>query len=165
MISLIMALGGGLFRIVPEIFKFFNAKADRAQELAMATLQIERDKLAGAQRVAEIVNQGDATYDTAAMSALEAAIVAQGKPSGVKWIDGLSSSVRPVLTYWWCVILYTGVKVATITMLWQAHGVDIGAAITVVWTEFDAGVAGSMINFWFLDRVLKGRPTRAAVAA
>jgi len=88
------------------------------------------------------------------MQAWADAIKGQSTPTGVKWADALSATVRPVLTYWWCLLLYTACKGVTIWAAWQAHTPLAGLA-TILVTEFDTAVIGSVFSFWFVDRAIR----------
>ncbi len=62
---------------------------------------LEFEKLRGAQRMSEIGASADAAWNTGAIEALRDAVRPQGEKTGVAWAESaLSSSVRPVITYW-----------------------------------------------------------------
>ncbi|MES6494306.1 hypothetical protein U6K29_12305, partial [Cutibacterium acnes] len=61
---------------------------------------VMRSALRGAQRMAEIGAGADAAWNVGALETLREAVAAQGQRSGARWADALSSSVRPVITYW-----------------------------------------------------------------
>lgn len=98
--TLLGGLLGGAFRLAPEILKWLDRKGERGHELAMQDKALEFEKLRGAQRMAEIGAAAEAAWNVGAIEALREAVTAQGRPSGVTWIDALSASVRPVITYW-----------------------------------------------------------------
>ena len=157
MLELLSLLFGGVLRLAPELLGFFRARDDRAHELRMTQLQLDIDKARAQQQIDLAHAQAAIAADQADMVALVEAVQAQARPSGVPWIDALSSSVRPVLTYWWCVGLYTAYKVIAITLLLQA-GTGLAALLPQLVTDFDKSVIGSMFAFWFVDRSLrKGR--------
>lgn len=151
--GLLGGIFGGLFRLAPEILKFLNGRADRAHELSVMQLQIDADKARSDNRLQEIRAQGDAAADVAGLAAFAEAQKAQGRRSGVGWIDGLNSLVRPSLTYWW-MALYTAVKVAVLASVWGG-GTDWAQAILLVWTGADMSILAGIINFWFLDRCFR----------
>ncbi len=91
---------GGLFRLAPEILKYFDKKNERDHELAMFARQCELEQLRGQQKLAEIGAQRDAAIDVGVMDAFTAAINQQAemvKAAG-GWSASLSASVRPVVT-------------------------------------------------------------------
>lgn len=77
MLTLIGTLLGGVFRLLPELFKFLDAKNDRAHELAMLDKQIEADKLKAQQAVdlTHAQTEGAATIED--IKALAVAVQAQ----------------------------------------------------------------------------------------
>ena len=52
--TLFGGLLGGIFRIIPEIFKYLDRKNERKHELALQDKMIEFQKLAGSQKIEEI---------------------------------------------------------------------------------------------------------------
>jgi len=73
------------------------------------------------------------------------------QPSKIKWIAGLSASVRPMITYTFF-ILYIGLKVAD--FLKVGH-------MAPIWTDEDQGIFCAVIGFWFgqhaFAKIRKGR--------
>lgn len=149
--TLLGGLLGGAFRLAPEILKWLDRQGERSHELAMQDKALEFEKLRGAQRMAEIGATADAAWNTGALDALKDAIAAQGQTSGVKWVDGLSSSVRPVITYWF-MLLYCAAKSAAFASAVTA-GTGWDVAIFHAWTEADQALWAGVLNFWFLGRV------------
>lgn len=146
-------LGGG-FRLVPEIMKFLDAKNARAHELAMFDKQLEADKGRDERELAKIQAQGQMTLDAAGLDALKEAIKGQSQMTGVKWVDGLNQLMRPIITLQWVVLLYPAVIVATYILMLQHGDGAMNALLKVFGPEEKAMVAG-IVNFWFLDRVLR----------
>jgi hypothetical protein len=149
--TLLGGLLGGVFRIVPEALKFLDRNGDRAHELAMQDKALEFEKLRGSQRMDEIGATAKAEWDTNAIGALRDAIKGQGEKTGVKWVDALSASVRPVLTYWF-MALYCVAKTAAFAAA-VASGAGWGTAAIAAWTEADQALWAGVLNFWFLGRV------------
>jgi len=98
--TLLGGLLAGAFRLAPELLKWLDRKGERGHELAMQDKAPEFEKIRGAQRMAEIGSQADAAWNTGAIEALRDAVRTQGEKTGVWWADALSSSVRPIITYW-----------------------------------------------------------------
>lgn len=147
---------GALSRLAPEVVKIIDARSERKHELQMVKLQaeVEREKQAGQLELAK--QQGETQlavaktqqagqYDIAALGALTESIKSQATVTGVKFIDAISASVRPVVTYL-LVMLYIFTK---------------GQPDVPYWTAEDQALFGAVLNFWFLGRVLdKWNPTR-----
>lgn len=151
--TLLGGLLGGFFRIVPEVLKFLDAKNERAHELALQDKALEFQKLKGDQRIEEITAQGQQDWNTGALDALKTAIEAQVKPSGIPWVDALSSTVRPVITYWF-MALYCSAKTAIFISAVNA-GQVWHEAVKASWTTDDMAIWAGIINFWFLSRVFE----------
>jgi len=105
----------------------------------------------GSQKIEGIEVQGQADWNIGALDTLKSAIVSQAVPSGVKWADALSSSVRPVVTYWF-MALFCAVKVALFFSYMQTD-VSWVDAIKLLWGESDMALFAGIMNFWFLGRV------------
>lgn len=150
--TLLGGLLGGIFRIIPEIMKFFDAKNERKHELDMQDKALEFQKLKGNQRIDEIVEQGQQDWNEGAIGALKSAIEAQTKPSGIKWVDSLSVLMRPLITFQWVIILYPAVIICQIVALFVS-GDSLWQAIPKVFGEDEKAIVAAILNFWFLGRV------------
>jgi len=150
--TLLGGLLGGVFRLAPEVLKIFDRKNERSHELAMQDKAIEFEKLRGSQKMNEIGAQAGAEWNVGSLQALRDAISAQGTLTGIGWVDALSSSVRPIITYWF-MGLYCAAKTATFMAVFQSSG-DWMAAAHATWTEADMALWSGILNFWFLGRVL-----------
>lgn len=144
------ALGGAL-RLAPEFLKWLDRKNERSHELAMQDKALEFEKFRSASKMGEIQAYAQANWNEGALSALTASVTAQGKMSGVKWVDALNVSVRPVITYSF-MLLYSGIKITTFFAALNA-GADWLQAINLMWTPDDQVIWAGMLNFWFLGRV------------
>ena len=148
---------GGIFRLAPEVLKYFDKKSERQHELSMFDKQCELEKHRGEQKLAEIGAQREAAVDVGVMDAFNAAINQQAdmvKAAGGK-MAALSASVRPVVTYW----ILTIWSFIHIWFAWNAWLAGVPAAEVfkmVMSPDFSALLSGT-INYWFLDRTLKQR--------
>lgn len=149
--TLLGGLLGGAFRLAPEILKWLDRNGERGHELAMQDKALEFEKIRGAQRMNEIGASAEAAWNTGAIETLREAVRSQGKKAGVRWADALSSSVRPVITYWF-MALYCAAKTAAFAAAVTA-GAGWGVAIAHAWTEADQALWAGVLNFWFLGRV------------
>ena len=155
--GLLGSIFGGLFRLAPEVLKFFDKKNEREHELLMFSRQCELEQLRGQQKLAEIGAQREAAVDVGVMDAFNSAIQQQAemvKAAG-GWVASLSASVRPVVTYW-IMALWSFIH---IWFAWQAYRAGASPEVvfkTMMTVDFCALVSGT-INYWFLDRTLKQR--------
>ncbi len=160
--TLLGGLLGGIFRIAPEIFKFIDRKDERKHELALQEKALEFQKLTGSQKIEEIKTTADLEYDKGAMQALVEAIKGQEAPSGIKWIDGFSKLMRPLITTQWVILLYPSVILAHffILLFYTNEPITFQKIVTVlplIFGENEKAICAGIINFWFLDRVLRKR--------
>lgn len=114
---------------------------------------LEFEKLRGAQRMDEIGAGADAAWNVGAIETLREAVRTQGEKTGVRWADALSSSVRPVITYWF-MALYCAAKTAAFVAAIEGSA-DWGVAIVHAWTEADQALWAGVLNFWFIGRVFE----------
>lgn len=149
--TLLGGLLGGAFRLAPELLKWLDRKGERGHELEMQDKALEFEKLRGAQRMDEIGAGADAAWNVGAIETLREAVRTQGEKTGVRWADALSSSVRPVITYWF-MALYCAAKTAAFVAAIEG-GADWGVAIVQTWTDADQALWAGVLNFWFLGRV------------
>jgi hypothetical protein len=148
---------GGLFRLAPEVIKFFDKKSERQHELAMFDRQCQLEAQRGAQRLQEIGAQHAMTLDQGVMDAVNAAIVQQTemvKAAG-GWVASLSASVRPVVTYW-VLGIWSFAHVWFAWNAWVSGASPKEVFTTMMSADFAALVAGT-INYWFMDRTLAKR--------
>jgi len=152
--TLIGGLFGGVARLAPVVTDLISKKMDHEHELKMLDKNIEFEKLKAAQQIEQTKLDGELKFDEKGLDALIEAQKAQATPTGVKWVDALNASVRPVLTYWWALVLYSSVLVAT-AIINYAGGMDATHAILSVWGASERGIVSSIFSFWFLDRVFR----------
>lgn len=148
--TLLGSLMGGVFRVVPEVLSIVDKKNERKHEKDMFQHQLEADKLKIQQ--AEITAKN--TLDVEEVKALVAGIQAQAVQTGIKWVDAVSSLMRPLITFWWVLFLYTVSMLAQYVALW-GNGVDWYNAIALVFGADEKAIAASIISYWFLDRSLR----------
>jgi hypothetical protein len=147
--TLVSFLAGGL----PKILNFMQDRSDKAHEMALAQLQLERElKLleagyAAQMRIEEIrtdqVAMQTAVQEREALYAHDIAI-GQGASQG---IINLRASVRPVITYGMFLMLVS-VNVFGAYYAWHM-GVPFDQALAILWDEDSAIVFSSIIAFWF----------------
>ena len=157
MITGIVAILGALAGMVPALMQFLSLKANNAQQLALAQLQLQAAKDGGALQI-DLANsqadikQADHIYGFASGS------------SGNRFVDALAVFVRPYLTLFFfhlwvfievCLVIY-GIN----------SGYDLGQLGRLVWDENTANIFAAIIGFWFGDRMmLRGSERVAATLA
>lgn len=153
MIEILAMLGGGLLRLMPFFVDFFKGKRDADHEFRMAGLQLQIDQQRASQQIDLVHAQGSVLANQGEMTALAEALRSQAAPTGYKWVDWLSATVRPILTYFWCVTLYGSAKIVQVVVAFQTNA-KLEQFIPILVTEFDRSVIGSILAFWFVDRAL-----------
>jgi len=163
MLELLGLIGGGLFRLAPLFLGFFQKAQDNKQELALLQINLDLEKQRGVNRENEIREIGAAGEQMAwAQGLVEALKNATPSPivdQGSWWLNflnGINVSVRPFLTYWWCIVLHTGNKML-LAYIAIAENTPLAELSPIIYTDFDRGVVGSIIGFWFVDRALRAQ--------
>ena len=133
---------GGVLRLIPAVLHIFQAQGDRDHEYRMAQLAMQQHL--------EDVN---AERDKGELVALAQAIKSQGQLVGNSFIDGISSTVRPFVTYWF-LFIYSAVKWAILTSH-MIDGMPEREAILAIWTPDDLVIFSCIISCWFVDRSLR----------
>jgi hypothetical protein len=152
------SLIGGIFRLAPEVLKFFDKKNEREHELHMFSRQCELEQLRGQQKLAEIGAQRDAAIDVGVIDAFQAAINQQAemvKAAGPGFVASLSASVRPFVTYW-VLLIWSFAHIWFSYTAWSTGLAPMEVFKAMMSPDFSALLAGT-INYWFLDRTLKQR--------
>ncbi len=141
-------LVGGVLRLAPEIMKQWDRANERKHELAMFNLQIEADKTKGQIALA----QADSQMQVAEIQAVIEATKAQAVVTGIKWVDAINVLVRPILTLWWALVLYTAALSARFYLILQA-GLSTPQAFLHVWGDAESSLVMMMVSFYFVGRV------------
>jgi hypothetical protein len=151
------AILGALAGMVPAIVQLFTLKAQNAQQLAMAQLQLEAQKegvalqvdLANAQAD---IRQADHIYSFGAGL------------SGNRFVDGLAVFVRPYVTL---VFFHLWILLEVFMFIYAVNsGYDLGQLVKVLWPDETQAMFGAIIGFWFGDRMmLRGQDRMAATLA
>lgn len=146
---------GGLFRLAPELLKWMDKKDERKHELDMINANMKADQLRAEQILKQIDAEADVILGKAEMDAIIAATKAQGQKSGVKWIDGFNSLLRPLIAFWWVIVLYSGALVVQFyALVWKFHE-SVPVAVLTVFGEQEKAIALSIIGFVFVDRSIR----------
>ena len=151
------SLLGGVFRLVPEVIKYFDKKNERQHELAMFDKQCDLEKVRGQIKLEEIGAQRDMAVDVGVMDAFKAAIDQQTemvKAAG-GWVASLSASVRPMMTYY-LLLLYGVAKTSAIILAYYA-GQPMLEVLKEAWGVDDMALLSGVVNYWILDRTLAKR--------
>ena len=150
MLTLLGSLLGFASSASPELLKLWRDRADRAHELEILDRQLKAEAQGRSQRLAEIEVEAD-TAESAALYRHSA------RPSGVKWVEAMRASVRPVITYAFF-ILFATVKLAALAKLLE-QGTGVADGLIMIWDAETQALFAAVISFWFGQRALaKFRP-------
>ena len=144
MLSLLGSLLGFGTSFLPKVMDFFQDKQDKKHELAVMEVQIRQQKELAAQKLEAINVEADIREIESLHKSMQ--------PTGVKWIDGLRGSVRPVITYAFFG-LFIFVEVSAYLSL-TAAGVSGLDAVNAVWDEETKALFAAVISFWFGGRAI-----------
>lgn len=146
MLTLLGSLLGFITSAFPQLLGLIRDWQDRKHELAILDRQMEMQKLGHTQRLEEIA----VTADIAESQAL---YQHDAQPSNVKWVDGLRSSVRPMITYAFF-LLFAAVKVSGLYLLIAVEGLVLAEALPRIWDNETAALFAAVVSFWFGARSL-----------
>lgn len=142
------SLVGGLFRLAPELLKFFGKKEDNAHEYKMFELQTKLEAMRGDVKVEEKY----VDFSIAQLNATQAAFEEQSKTatSSYKWVAALNALVRPMITYF-LFGMYIAVK-ATFIYFGLDTGIPWKEVLLNSWTPDDFAMLNGILMFWFVSR-------------
>ena len=149
--SILGGLLGGIFRLAPEVLKWLDRKDERQHELDMLQKEMEFAKL----RAEQAMHTVDAQVDMAQMDAIGKALEGQATMAVAagKFVAGISALVRPLVTYW-VVALWTGVKIASIVLVYQGGG-TWQEMLMRNWGPDDNAILSMILCFWFVGRAIR----------
>lgn len=154
--TVVSFLAGG----VPKILDFFQDRADKKHELALAALQTERElalKKAGLEAQERIEHiQTEQLQISAEVSHAQAAVqerqslyahdIAIGQGASV-WVINLRALVRPAITYG-MFLMFAFVEV--FGFYYAIHTkIDFTVALNNLWDDDTQTIWASIVSFWF----------------
>ncbi len=146
--SIFGGLLGGLFRLAPEVLKWLDRKDERAHELSMLDKEMAFAQICAEQAMHTV----DAQVDVAQLDAIGKALEGQANMAiaAGKFVAGISALVRPLVTYW-VVALWSGVKIASIVLVYQSGG-SWQEMLLKNWGPDDNAILSMLLIFWFVGR-------------
>tara|TARA_R100000808_G_scaffold7062_1_gene20747 strand:- start:22721 stop:23143 length:423 start_codon:yes stop_codon:yes gene_type:complete len=139
MLSLIGSVVGFGASFAPKILDYFQDRADKKHELAVM------------ERQAEI--KLDQTAIEANIREIESLHEHDARMSGGKFIDGLRSSVRPVITYLFMGLFMTAEITAYLILI--DSGINAADAVQLIFDDEIMAIWASILAFWFGSRSIK----------
>jgi hypothetical protein len=143
MLTLLGSLLGFFSAAFPDLLKLFRDSQDRKHEITILQMQMEQQRQGHTNRLEEIQVQADIAESRALYRTYN---------TGIRWVDALNGTVRPVIAYAFF-LLY-----ATVKMLSYAAMPDSAFSLAIVygtlWTEEDAAIFAGIISFYFGQRAM-----------
>jgi hypothetical protein len=162
MLSLISTLGGLLISGLPKLLDFFQDKADKKHELALAAVQTERELalaregFIAEQKVEEIRTDQIAMQTDAQMTVAALAHDEKVLDRASKWVANYVGTVRPTVTY---IFVLELVLINVYMMYWvmSTPGLvnsmdDIVRLADVIFSSDEMAMLGGVIGYWFGSR-------------
>lgn len=134
MITLIGSLLGFISAMFPDLLKLFRDSQDRKHELKILELQMQQQAQGHTNRLEEIQVNADIA---------ESRALYQTYNTGIRWVDALNGTVRPVIAYSFF-LLY-----ATVKLMQFSAGLP-----WLLWTEEDQAIFAGIISFYFGQRAM-----------
>jgi hypothetical protein len=144
MMTLLGSLIGFISAAFPDLLKLFRDTQDRKHELAILQMQMEQQKQGHANRLEEIQVQGDIA---------ESRALYRTYYTGIKWVDALNGTVRPVVAYAFF-LLYATVKLLAYYAMPDTSLTSLSIIYGTLWTEEDAAIFAGIISFYFGQRAM-----------
>lgn len=146
MTTLFASLLGFVASLFPELIKLWREDKDRQHELAILDRQMEQQRQGHNQRLEEIRVVGDIAESQAIYNFAS-------HPTGVKWVEALQASVRPVITYAFFLV-FAVVKVSALRSL-AADGLGVAEALQTIWDVETQALFAAVMGFWFGSRQIQ----------
>lgn len=162
MLSLISTLGGLLVSGLPKLLEFFQDKADKKHELALAEMQTVREKelmalgYAAQAKVEEIRSDQIAMQTDAQMTQAALAHDEKVLEKSSKWVVNYVGTVRPTVTYLF-VLELVGINAWLCYYLFSHPDLvksvdDIVKYSDLVFSTDELSMLGAIIGYWFGSR-------------
>lgn len=144
---------GGAFRLAPEVLKWLDKDKDRKHELAMFDKQLELDRMRSQANIDQLNAQAAAAFNIADLQALAEVSKVQGQQTGVWWVDAANTLIRPIITFWHVIVLYSLILGCKFWYLMDAKGETAVQAVISLGQDHSP-IVSAILSFWFMDRSL-----------
>ena len=162
MLSLISTLGGLLISGLPKLLEFFQDKADKKHELALAEMQTIREKelvamgFAAQAKVEEIRSDQIAMQTEADMTKAAYEHDAKVLEKAAGWASTYVATVRPTITYLFVLELIAINLWLTYFMFAHPNLIltvdDVIKYSEIIFSPDEMSMLGGIIGFWFGSR-------------
>lgn len=145
MITLLGSLIGFASAALPDMLSLWQEHKNRQHQIAMADLHMKQQQLQHVHKLKEINTKAD-------IAEIKSLHKHDNQPTGYKWIEGLRSSVRPVITYAFF-LLFAIVKLAVLISLLE-QGTSVHNSILHIWDDETQALFAAVMSFWFGQRAM-----------
>ena len=140
--TLLATLVGFISSAFPDLLKIWRDAADRKHELTILRMQMEQQAQGHAQRLEEINAQADIS---------ETRALYRTYSTGIRWVDALNGTVRPVLAYTFF-LLYFVIKCMQFAVVDLSNPLPWHMA--TLWSVEDQAIFAGIISFYFGQRAM-----------
>lgn len=142
MVTLLGSLIGFISAAFPDLLKIWRDAADRKHELTILEMQMAQAAQGHQQRLEEINAQADISESRALYKTYY---------SGIRWVDALNGTVRPVLAYAFFLLYFT-IKCMQFAMVDLAN--PLPWHMDMLWSVEDQAIFAGIISFYFGQRAM-----------
>ncbi len=142
MVTLLGSLIGFISAAFPDLLKIWRDAADRKHELTILEMQMAQAAQGHQQRLEGINAQADISESRALYKTYY---------SGIRWVDALNGTVRPVLAYSFF-LLYFVIKCMQFAMVDLAN--PLPWHMDMLWSVEDQAIFAGIISFYFGQRAM-----------
>lgn len=153
MLSLISSLLGFASGGLPKVLDYFQDRGDKKHELAIMTMQRERELALAKEGYVAQAQVEEIRTDQIQMQTQAQERIAMWKhdmkigEGASTWVINLRASVRPIVTY-----IFVGLLVVVdVAGIWYAYstGVAFADAMDMVFSDDEMAILAAIISFWF----------------
>ena len=142
MTTLLASLLGFISSTFPDLLKLFRDHQDRQHELTILQMQMEQQQQGHTNRLEEIHVEADIAESRALYKTFY---------SGIKWVDALNGTVRPVLAYCFFLLYFT-IKCMQFAVVDLTN--PLPWHIDMLWAVEDQAIFAGIISFYFGQRAM-----------
>lgn len=146
LITLLSPFIGILGSLLPSVVRIF----ERKQELKFQTETLKLQMEAAVQNAQITLAIEDAKADVADAESVRSY---DNNVDGGRFINGLKTSIRPVITYVFFSVFII-IKIAVVSVMIK-QGASMPAMIAAVWDQDTMALFGTVMGFWFGTRMLE----------
>lgn len=149
LMTLLSLLGGGLARLVPEIFGLWKDYSDKKHELAMLQLQLDASEKLNLLKANLMESQFDVQAHQQLYNSLSTPI------TGNRIVDFLNAIVRPsVVTALMAIYISYKLLAWYVALHTNLAGIPWFVVASTLYSDYDEMLLSSIISFYFIGRTL-----------